>query len=111
MVYVNLLNDNCIIKPISTNRYQSDPAINYPKSVYVVQTPNNAERYVALRIPLINGEGKWALLPFTLFLDIVTSPIQLGFTILTHKSDDNNTEKRHERKSNIEPHPKVVYHH
>ncbi len=113
MVYVNLLSDNCILKPHSNNWHQPEPANNYPQEVYVVQTPANPERYVALRIPLINEEGKWGLLPITLFLDVITSPIQLGFYILSHKSDDHNSGKKHERRDDTKRtiHPSVEYHH
>ena len=114
MVYVNILNDNCILKPTNNRRYNPEPPINYPKDVYILQTPADPDRYVALRIPLINGNSKLALLPFTIFLDVVTSPIQFGFYVLSHKSDDNNAENKHHRNDNTKPapfHPTNPQHH
>lgn len=47
-------------------------------------------RFVAIRMRLKNRRTKLALVPLTVLLDVVTSPIQLGVLLLTKKADDND---------------------
>ena len=95
LTYTDLLNDQCVVK--STNidrRNEYEVPENDPKDVYVLQTLRDPNRFVALRIPLINRGTKLSLLPLTIMLDIITSPFQFGFYVVTHKGENNDEHKK-----------------
>ena len=107
IMYTDIVADNCVMKPRYSNCsfYSPEAAINSPWYVYIIPTLSNSNRYVALRIPLRNSETKMKYLPFTLIMDIVTSPIQFGFYCITHKSDNVNSGKKTDRVDNTKPPP------
>ncbi len=107
LTYTDLLNDECVMKyRTGKGSYYTQPPVNDPKDVYVLQTLRDPNRFVALRIPLVNGDTKLSLLPVTIMLDIVTSPFQLGFYAITHKSDhgDEHRKKNKQEDPPINPH-------
>ncbi len=107
IMYTDVIADNCIMKPrySNCNYYSPVAAINSPWYVYVIPTLSSPNRYVALRIPLRNSETKMKYLPFTLIMDIVTSPIQFGFYCITHTSDKGTNGSKPNRVDNSKPPP------
>jgi len=104
LTYTDLLNDACILTS-GTGKYSyyTQQPINNPKDVYVLQTLRDPNRFVALRIPLVNGDTKLGLLPVTIMLDIITSPFQLGFFALTHKSDHGDEHRKRDKHEHEDP--------
>ena len=87
MVYTDVVHCDCINKPGSHHEYYNDNTTNSPNDVYVLQALKDPNKLLALRIPLTNGNSKLEMLPAALLLDIITSPIQFGFYVVTNKGE------------------------
>ena len=87
MVYTDVVHTECVNKPGSHHEYYNENTVNSPNDVYILQALKESNRLVALRIPLNNGNSKFEMLPAALLLDIITSPIQFGFYVVTHKGE------------------------
>ena len=107
IMYTDVIADNCIMKPrySNCNYYSPVAAINTPWYVYVIPTLSSSNRYVALRMPLRTNETKMKYLPFTLIMDIVTSPIQFGFYCITNNSGKVLNGDKPNRVDNSKPPP------
>ncbi len=103
MVYTDVVNSDCINKPGSHHEYYNEKTINSPNDVFVLQALKDSNRLVALRIPLTNGITKLGLLPVTLLLDLITSPIQFGFYVATHKEEHVPHKKQEQKEVKIQP--------
>ena len=110
LTYTDLLNDECILKSSKGKcSYYTQPPINDPKDVYVLQTLRDPNRFIALRIPLVNGDTKLGLLPVTIMLDIITSPFQLGFYAFTHKSDHGDEHRKNDKRDDSPINPHIIH--
>ncbi len=110
LTYTDLLNDQCLITPTTGNcNYYTQPPVNDPKDVYVLQTLREPNRFVALRMPFINGTTKLSLLPVTLILDIITSPFQLGFYAITHKSEHTDEHRKRDKNNDPPINPHIIH--
>lgn len=103
MAYTEVIHSDCINKPGSHREYYNENTVNSPNDVYVLQSLKDANKLLALRIPLTCGNTKLDMLPAALLLDILTSPIQFGFYVVTHKGEREPRRREVEKEIKFQP--------
>lgn len=103
MVYTDVVTSDCMNKPGNHPAYYNEGTENSPTDVYVLQALKDSNRLVALRVPLSNKNLKTELLPFTILLDLITSPIQIGFYFMTNKEESVPYRREMKRDDKFQP--------
>ena len=103
MVYTDVVNSDCMNKPGKHPVYYNEGTDNSPNDVYVLQALRDSNKLLALRIPLYSSSLKMELLPAALLLDIITSPFQFGFYVLSNKGEKEPHRKEVKNEVRIQP--------